>query len=334
VHKGDSMTFFLLFLCILSPLLLVSKEPDNENLTKETEKLICLIHLFNKKVHKIAHTSYHFKEEFEKHHGTLQSLINDLLKLKDALAIPQHPLGNTTKQVVSSFGFLKKITSLHLSSVGYMAASLVHELADAIERFNSIEEYTRQSSFYVRLAFPIQQGAALNNTKEHLTTLHTYLKAISQDGSTFLYAKTEEEFVKTILTASPTLSQFTERATLTLGALHNLVITQLEQVYTLQRTITLFEKEPTSIIDDTHEKKVTLSEKLLLSEKYFTDTFQALTAVISNSIHIINNSFAFLQTSNTILQVPFPKEQEIETQVLDILDCLAELNSSAILPSS
>lgn len=309
----------------------VSNHDNTYMLNEETEKLICLIHLFNKRVSSAEHHSSHFKEEFEKFHGPIQIILSDFIKIKTKLTRPSGHLSETTvKEFAHSFKFLSRINSFAIAPLVHSSASIIHALAEALDRFLALEEFASQSSHYKRLSIEPAALPYFKKMREHLTFLHVYLKNSSLQHSDLPGTLTEEKFLLSLVSSPAKFNQLIDRCTITHGALHNIIISQMEHVYNLQHTIALFEKEPSSIVDDIHEKNITLTNKLSSTQQHFAHTIKTFICLIHNSINVVNNGLSLLQAANSVISITLSYEQEIENEIIHITESLAKLESKGI----
>jgi hypothetical protein len=317
---------YIFLLCVISATISPQaiRQPYNtQQLNTETEKLLCLIHLFNKKVTAVDTHSLHLKEEFEKQYSLLQTLIADFVKFKNAYCInaSAHP---PSLQEACSYTLLTRIRALRLAPLLYQIAAINQEIAYTIARFTNLEQFTSKSTYYSSLSLPLEYRDSIEQSKDHFLSLSQRLKAAARQETIIPKNLTEEQFVKLLLTSPNQFAQFTERAALALAALHNLTITQMEYVNDLRRIITIFEKEPSSILDDTHEKRVTLKIKLGTAQDNFAQTMKAFIILMYNTIQIMDNGLSFLQAANITFRLYMPQEQEVESEVLQLLDCFAK----------
>ncbi len=317
---------------ILLPLFIITLQgitrADNSLLNEETEKLICLIHLFNKRVSATEHHSSHFKEEFQKCHSPLQSILADFTHIKTTLTQSSGQLSPATiKELALSFKFLSRLNSFAISPLVHTSASIIHALTESLDRLLALESFAATSSHYKRLSIEPTALPHFKKMREHLTFLHLYLKNSSLQRMPLLSTLSEEKFLSTLVSSPAKFNQLIDRCTITHCALHNIVISQMEHVYNLQHIIALFEKEPSSIVDDIHDKNITFTNKLSSTQQHFAHTIKAFISLAHNSVNVVNNGLAVLQAANSVLNITLLHEQEIENEIIHIIECLAQLES-------
>ena len=194
----NRMRYTFLLIVITSTILslkAVVQQYNTQQLNKETEKLLCLIHLFNKKVTSVDAHSASLKEEFEKQYSALQTLIADFIKFKNTYCVSAS--GHMPSlQEACSYTLLTRIRTLRLSSLLSQVAVVTQELPYTTARFTNLEQFTSKSTYYSSLSLPLEYLASIQQSKDHFLSLSKRLKAAAHQGTIIPNKLTEEQFVK------------------------------------------------------------------------------------------------------------------------------------------